>query len=72
MKTKLPGYYTVDEAAKVLKRSPQMIRRYIQQGDLPAIVIGQQHLIEQTHVHDFSPRPRGNPKFSECRKRNAG
>lgn len=69
MKTKLPGYYTISEAAKVLAKSEEMVCRYIRLKQLPARTVGKQWLIEQTDVHDFVPPPRGNPNF---RKRKVG
>jgi len=63
MKTKIPGYYTISEAAKVLGKSPQMVSRYIHLGFLNAKTLGREKLIEQTDVHDFKPAPRGNPNF---------
>lgn len=69
VKTKLPGYYTVDEASQVLGKTTDMVYWYIRRKQLSAIRIGRELLIEQTNVHDFHPNPRGNPNF---RKRNAG
>lgn len=63
MKTKLPGYYTIDEAAQVLGKSQDMVRRYVRLRQIPAHVIGQQKLIQQSDVHEFVPPPRGNPNF---------
>jgi len=59
----IPGYYRVNEAVAVLKRSHSQICRYIKRGLLPAIDLGGQLLIEQSAVHEFSPPPRGNPNF---------
>lgn len=68
MASTIPGYYTVDEAADILKKSPEAIRRYIRLAMLPSKTIGRQRLIEQGDLHQFSPRPRGNPNFQSHQK----
>ncbi len=70
MTTKVPGYYTVDEACGVLDRSHGMVCRYIRQGLLKAIDLGGQLLLEQGEVHEFHPPPRGNPNFRKQDDRN--
>lgn len=60
---KLQGYYTVREAAAILKRSHGMVCRYIRQGLLPAQNLGNQIIIEQAAVHKFVPPPPGNPNW---------
>lgn len=69
MDTQIPGYYTVGEAAKALKKRASDIYGYIRRNSLPVKRIGRTILIEQGDVHHFTPRPRGNPNF---RKRNGG
>ena len=59
----LIGYYTISEAADVLKRSESQVSRYIKQGLLPAVDLGHQKVMEQSIVHNFTPPPRGNPNF---------
>jgi excisionase family DNA binding protein len=66
----IPGYYTIEEAAKVIGRARSQVTRYIQKGLLKAVDLGHQKLIEQTDAHNFSPPPRGNPMFRKCRQRN--
>lgn len=61
----ITGYYTVSEAAKILRRSAAMVRRYIQTGQISAKKAGFQHLIEQSEIHNFAPKPRGNPNFGK-------
>ena len=63
MSSTLPGYYTIGEAAVILKRDHSQVSRYIRQGLLPAIDLGHQKVIEQAAVHEFAPPPRGNPEF---------
>jgi hypothetical protein len=65
--SQIPGFYTVEEAAKVIGRSYACVSRYVRDGLLPARVVGQVKLIEQSAAHAFSPPRRGNPQF---RKRN--
>jgi excisionase family DNA binding protein len=60
---KLPGYYTLDEAAIVLARSNSQVARYVRSGRLKAVDLGGQKLLPQQAVHDFTPPPRGNPNF---------
>jgi len=68
VKTQIPGYYTIDEAAKALKKTRFDIYGYIRRNGLPVKHVGRTILIEQTDLHEFVPAPRGNPNF---RKRNA-
>lgn len=63
MKTQIPGYYTIHEAAKALKKKPSDIYGYIRRNKLPVRRVGRTILIEQTDLHEFVPRPRGNPNF---------
>lgn len=59
----IPGYYTPEEAAKVLGVSQSQITRYVQAGTLKSIPVGRQMLFEQSAVHNFTRPPRGNPNF---------
>jgi excisionase family DNA binding protein len=61
----IPGYYTINEAAAVMGKTPVMVRRYVKHGYLQSKRIGTQHLIEQADVHRFVPPPRGNPNFQK-------
>ena len=69
MKTKIPGYYTIGEAAQVLGKSKAMVGWYIRRGQLIARKIGREILIEAPLVHDFRPNPRGNPNFRKSNSR---
>ncbi len=66
----IPGYYTISEAAEVIGVSHSMVTRYIRSGQLPAINIGLQKLIEQEAVHKFERKPVGNPQFRERSKKS--
>lgn len=62
---KIPGFYTLDEAAEVLGVSRSQVSRYLSREDSPlkAINLGKQKLIEQGSVHKFKRPPMGNPAF---------
>ena len=59
----IAGYYTVQEAADLIGVSHAQACRYVREGRLPAIKLGNQSLIEQRAVHEFERPPRGNPEF---------
>lgn len=65
MKSTLPGYYTIQEAAAVLQRDPSQVWKYVRDKLLVAKKFGRQWAIEQAAVHDFVPPPRGNPAFQQ-------
>jgi excisionase family DNA binding protein len=67
MKTNIPGYYTVEEAAKALKKTKFDIYGYIRRNGLQVKRVGHTILIEQTNLHEFVPSPRGNPNFRNRR-----
>ncbi len=70
MKTAIPGYYRVPEAAKVLGKSREMVCRYIRMKLLPAFRAGRAWIIQQSDVHEFQPPPPGNPNFRKRVKSN--
>ena len=57
----IPGFYTVEEAARILGKSHSQVCRYIRHGLIAARTIGKSKLIEQADIHEFTPPPRGNP-----------
>jgi len=57
----IPGFYTVDEAARIIGKSHSQVCRYIRHGLLSARTIGKSKLLQQADVHGFTPPPRGNP-----------
>lgn len=60
----IPGYYTPEEAARVLGVHVSQITRYVKNGDLKPIPLGQRGMLfEQGHVHSFQRPKRGNPNF---------
>jgi excisionase family DNA binding protein len=44
----LPAMYTVDEVAKILRRSPQTIRKLIKRKKIPAVRVGGGWLVSET------------------------
>lgn len=64
----IPGYYTVPQAAEILDKSSSQVCRYIQNGHLKAVKVGNYNLIEQAEVHNFIPPPRGNPNLQRNAK----
>ena len=48
------NFLTIDEAAEKLKVSPRTVRRWIKQGDLPAIKIGQTVRILEKELEQLS------------------
>lgn len=64
MSVDLQEYVTVAEAARLIGRTPGIIRRYIALGLLPAERVGRlTWLIPRESVRTFVPPPRGNPAF---------
>lgn len=59
----IPGFLTVYEAARRLRKSHAQVTRYIKAGHLPARKIGTSWLIEKKDLDGFIPPPRGNPAF---------
>ncbi len=64
-------FYTVGEAADVLRIDASLVTRYCRQGRIPAIPVGRQWLIEESGLEKFSRQPRivGNPNFSRPTRR---
>jgi excisionase family DNA binding protein len=60
----IPGYLTVREAADLIGVSHSQVTRYIANGQLPAIELGQQKLIRKADATKFQRPPRGNPAFN--------
>jgi excisionase family DNA binding protein len=44
------AYYTLDEAARMLKLHPQTLRRWIHQGKLPATRFGSQYRLRREDI----------------------
>src|SRR5688572_3619490 len=54
----MDGYLTVEEAARLLDRSTEQVRRYLREGKLPGRRIGQQWFIEEGALAAWSPARR--------------
>lgn len=64
----IPGFLTVYEAARRLKRSHSQVTRYIKSGQLAASKVGASYIIREEHVDEFTPPPPGNPAFRKQAK----
>jgi excisionase family DNA binding protein len=61
--SQIPGYMTVIEAAREIKRSHAQVTRYIKAGLLAYKSVGTQYLIPEKAVESFECPKRGNPNF---------
>lgn len=52
-------YYTLEEAAKLLKLHPQTLRRWIRQGKLPAKRFGKQFRLSLQDIEQAAQPPKG-------------
>lgn len=59
----IPGFFTVQEAARLIGVSSAQVNKYIRDGKLKARDLGKQWLIPQDAVNAFERPPRGNPTF---------
>jgi len=59
----LEQYVTSVEAAKVLGKSRNQVLKYVRDGLLPGVRVGQNVLINIKDLEQFVPPPRGNPMF---------
>lgn len=66
---KIPGYYTLQEAADVLGVTKPQVSRYIKKGRLCPIDLGQQKVLEQAAVHTLERKKPGNPNFGKKKSR---
>ncbi len=49
---------TVDEAARRAGRNPETVRRWIREGKLRAVKVGNRHLVEEADLEAATERPR--------------
>ncbi len=61
--TKLPGFFTLDEAAAELSLSHSQVCRYVRSGRLGSVNLGGQYLIPEAALRGFVRQPPGNPNF---------
>lgn len=59
------AYITVAEAARLLHRSTEQVRRYLREGDLPGQRIGGQWFIARQAAEQFRRRLRDSSEFSQ-------
>jgi hypothetical protein len=63
-KTTIPGYIRLERAAEIIGVSHSTAWRYIQEGLLDALVIGNTHLDRESDARKFERPPLGRPPFS--------
>ncbi|MEW6583581.1 MAG: helix-turn-helix domain-containing protein [Actinomycetota bacterium] len=56
---------TVPQAARLVGRNPETIRRWIWSGRLASQRVGTQHLVEEDEVHRIAAAPAGSRAWSE-------
>ena len=61
----IDGYLTAHEAAAVIGVSHAQVTRYVANGSLAAVRVGNQILLRERDVKRFKRPPRGNPQFLE-------
>ena len=57
---------TVPDAARLLGRNPETIRRWIREGKLPATKIGTQHVIDEDDLALVGAEPPRRPRVAEA------
>jgi len=70
IKTTLPGYIYLDEAADILGCSHATVWRYIDEKQLDCLKFGNTHLVRESDVRNFKRPPLGRPPISR-RKRGS-
>lgn len=66
--SQLPGYLTAYEAADRIGVSHSQITRYVSNGQLPSMRVGNVILIPESSVQHFIRPPVGNPEFRKKKK----
>ena len=56
-------YVTSIQAARIVRKSRNQVLKYVRDGLLPGIRLGQHVLIPRDALRNFQPPPRGNPGF---------
>ena len=64
-------FLTIDETAQILKVSPRTVRRWIKQGDLPSIKIGNTVRILENEIVKGKPGISPNRVWQEWAKERA-
>lgn len=66
----IPGYIRLEKAAEIIGVSHSQVWRYINDGLLDALKVGNTHLVKETDAKGFERPPRGNPAFSSRKQRS--
>ena len=66
-RTTIPGYVRLERAAEIIGVDPSQVWRYIDQGLLDALKIGNTHLIKEADAKNFERPLRGNPAFRKAK-----
>lgn len=61
--SQIPGYVTLAEAAKEIRVSHVQVTRYVHDGLIEFVKVGNQYLIPEAAVEKFERPARGNPAF---------
>ena len=64
MLPQIPGYITVDQAARLLGLSARRVYEFIERERLPAVRAGQNILLPLEAVQQFKPKMNGRPRKS--------
>jgi excisionase family DNA binding protein len=70
IRTKIPGFYTTEEAARSLGIGTRQISKYVRDGRLRPIANGKPMLFKQDEIHGFERQPVGNPNFSKKKRKS--
>lgn len=60
----IPGYIRLERAAEIIGVSHSQVWRYIDDGLLDAVKVGNTYLVKEKDAKNFERPPRGNPAFS--------
>lgn len=65
----VPGFLSLYEVAEALGVSHAQAARYVREGSLPGIKLGNQWLVKPQDIKSFSPPPVGNPNWHKKPKK---
>jgi excisionase family DNA binding protein len=61
----LPGFLELHEVAKRLHVSHSMAARYVRDGRIKSVEVGNVKLVPKNALEGFKKKPRGNPNFTK-------
>ena len=67
-KTTIPGYVRLERAGQLIGVDPSTVWRYIKEGRLDALVIGNTHLVKEADAKNFERPPLGRPPILKERR----